>query len=277
VKERDYRILEALEKWGALGLGQIDGAFFRNTAEWSERMRLLFNNIDRRDYWQVAYKRMDTLRKAGFVRLERYINHHQVYLLTSSGHRLLASLGRSVLRGIRPTLPEFFLDHELAVAGVGLLLEERLGRRVLSNRQLYAVNYRKRRRGEPAPIYPDIWVVAPRPCVVEIELSLKSPRRYEALFDQYRRRLPSGARLLYLTGSRIKNTIFNHGREQRMPFLYAAALEDFRAGWERCVFEGTVRDATFQFAELTAAVEADRTGRGNGEEVAENPRAGSLP
>lgn len=252
LKERDYRILEALEKWGALGLGQIDGAFFRSTADWSERMRLLFNEIDRRDYWQGAYKRMDLLRKAGLVRLERYINHHQVYLLTSAGHRLLASLGRSVLRGIRPSLPETFVDHELAVAAIGLLLEESLGRRVLSNRQLYAVNYRKRRRGEPAPFYPDIWVVAQPPCVVEVELSLKSPRRYAALFEQYRRRLPYDSRLLYLTAPRLKDTILAHGITQRMPTLYAATLGEFREGRERCVFKGTVRDARFQFADLAA-------------------------
>ncbi len=252
LKERDYRILEALEKWGALGLGQIDGAFFRCTAEWPERMRLLFNEIDRKDYWQGAYKRMDMLRKAGLVKLERYINHHQVYLLTGQGHRLLASLGRSVLRGIRPTLPETFVDHELAVAGVGLLLEEQFGRRVLSNRQLYAVNYRKRKRGEPKPIYPDIWVVAKPPCVVEVELSLKSPRRYQDLFDMYRRRLPYESSLLYLTGARLKDVILRHGREQRMPFLFAATLEEFRAGRERCTFEGTVRNATFQFSKLPA-------------------------
>jgi len=231
--------------------------FFRSTADWPERGRLLFNEIDRKDYWQGAYKRMDMLRKAGLVKLERYLNHHQIYLVTSAGHRLLASSGRSVLRGIRPTLPEYFVDHELAVAGVGLLLEEQLGRKVLSNRQLYAVNYRKRRRGEPAPFYPDIWLVAQPPCVVEVELSLKSPRRYEALFDQYRRRLPYGARLLYLTGPRIKDMLLQHGREQRLPNLYAATLEDFRAGRERCVFEGTVRDARFQFTELTAP---ERTG-----------------
>jgi hypothetical protein len=242
--------LEALEKWGALGLGQIDGMFFRNSVEASEKMRLLFNEIGRRDYWQGAYKRMDMLRKAGLVKLERYINHHQIYLLTSAGHRLLASFGRSILRGIRPTLPEYFVEHELAVAGVGLLLEERLGQKVLSNRQLFAVNYRKRRRGEPTPFYPDIWVAAQPPCVVEIELNLKSPRRYEFLFEQYRRRLPYDARVLYLTGPRFKDTLLDHGRKQRLPTLYAATLDEFRAARERCVFEGTVVDRSFQFAEL---------------------------
>ncbi len=267
LQERDYRILEALEKWGALGLGQIDGAYFRNTEDMDERMRLMFNEIDRRDYWQGAYKRMDMLRKAGLVRLERYLNHHQVYLITGEGHRLLAGLGRSALRGIRPTLPEYFVEHELAVAAVGLLLEERLGRKVLSNRQLYAVNYRKRRRGEPAPFYPDIWVAAQPPCVVEIELNLKSPRRYEALFDQYRSRLPHGTRVLYLTASALKDALLEKGREQRLPTLYAATLEEFRAARERCAFECTVRARSFQFAELEVPAQAPEAAAARSEAV----------
>lgn len=253
LKERDYRVLEALEKWGALGLGQIDGAFFRTSGDWPERMRLLFNEIDRRDYWQGAYKRMDVLRKAGLVKLERYINHHQTYLLARAGHRLLGSLGRSVLRGIRPTLPETFVDHELAVAGVGLLLEQSLGRRVLSHRHLYATNFRTRRRGERAPVLPDIWVAGPAPCVLEVELSLKSPRRYATLFEEYRRRLPHGARLLYLTAARLKETILLHGRAQRMPNLFVASLEDFRALRECCAFEGTIPNRTFRIADLMTA------------------------
>lgn len=249
-KERDYRILEALERWGALGLGQIDGAFFRVSVDAAERMRLLFNEIDRRDYWQGAYKRMDMLRRAELVKLERYINHHQVYLLSTAGHRLLAGMGRSVLRGIRPALPETFVNHELAVSAIGLLLEEKLGRRVLSHRHLYAANFRKRRRGERAPLLPDIWIADAAACAVEVELSLKSPRRYKSLFEEYRRSLPAGTRLLYLTGSRLKDMILRHGREQRMPNLFAASLEDFRAEPESCAFECTIPGRTFQLHQL---------------------------
>ena len=109
-KERDFKVLEALEKWGALGLGTIDGAFFRRTGAWPERMRLMFNEIDRRDYWQGAYKRMDMMRKLGLVKLQSYINHHQTYLLTPEGHRLLKRRGRSNLMGIRPAMPETFVE-----------------------------------------------------------------------------------------------------------------------------------------------------------------------
>jgi len=203
-KERDFKVLEALEKWGALGLGQIDGAFFRTTADWPERMRLMFNEIDRKDYWHGAYKRMDLLKKAGLVKLESYLNHHQTYLLTAEGHRLLQRSGRSFLMGIRPTLPETYVDHELAVAGVGLILEMTFGRRLLSHRQLYASRTWKQRgraRLSHKMLLPDMWIVdQERPCAVEVELTQKSEKRYRSLWDEYRARMPHGGVVLYLTG-----------------------------------------------------------------------------
>lgn len=250
-KERDFKVLEALEKWGALGLGTIDGAFFRRTAAWPERMRLMFNEIDRRDYWHGAYKRMDMMRKQGLVKLESYINHHQTYLLTSEGHRLLKSRGRSILMGIRPALPETFVDHELTVAAVGLILEESSGKRIISHRELYAAydwRARRRSRSSKGPLLPDLWIVdKERPCAVEVELCQKSWRRYANLWEEYRHKLPRGGVLLYLTGwPRLKDTLLTQGIRQRLPNLYAASLQDFRAAREHCVFEGTVLNATLQ-------------------------------
>ena len=250
-KERDFKVLEALEKWGALGLGTIDGAFFRREVAWPERMRLMFNEIDRRDYWHGAYKRMDMMRKQGLVKLESYINHHQTYLLTREGHRLLQSRGRSNLMGIRPALPEAFVGHELTVAAVGLILEESSSKRIVSHRELYAAHdwqARRRSRSDKGPLLPDLWIVdKERPCAVEVELCQKSIRRYENLWEEYRHRLPRGGVLLYLTGwPRLKETLLAQGRRQRLPNLYAASLQDFRAARERCVFEGTVLNATLQ-------------------------------
>lgn len=239
--ERDFKVLEALEKWGALGLGTVDGAFFRTGADWPERMRLLFNEIDRRDYWHGAYKRMDVLRKQGWVKLESYINHHQTYLLTPEGHRLLKSEGRSVLLGIRPKMPEAFVDHELAVAAVGLILEETFDRRVMSHRQLYAMHdwrERRRTRREGRPLIPDLWIVdKERPCAVEVELCQKSERRYAGLWEDYRHKMPKGGVLLYLTGWKgLRDTLFKKANDWRFPILYGATLADFRAARERCVF-----------------------------------------
>lgn len=239
--ERDFKVLEALEKWGALGLGTVDGAFFRTEADWPERMRLLFNEIDRRDYWHGAYKRMDLLRKEGWVKLESYINHHQTYLITPAGHRLLKSEGRSILMGIRPVLPEAFVDHELTVAAVGLILAETSGKRVISHRELYAAHdWRERRRSrlEVKPLLPDLWIVdKERPCAVEVELVQKSERRYAGLWEDYRRKMPDGGLVLYLTGWKgLRDTLFKRANERQFPLLYGATLRDFRAARERCVF-----------------------------------------
>lgn len=258
LKERDFKVLESLEKWGALGLGQIDAAYFRKTADWKERMRLMFGEIDRRDYWHGAYKRMDMMRKQGLVKLESYINHHQTYLLTPEGHRLLKSRGRSNLMGIRPALPEAFVDHELTVAAVGLILEESSGKRIISHRELYAAHdWRARRRSrlDKGPLLPDLWIVdKERPCAVEVELCQKTGRRYEILWEEYRRKLPRGGALLYLTGwPRLKDTLLAQGRRQRLPNLYGASLQDFRAAREHCAFEGTVRGDTLQIVKTAPA------------------------
>ncbi|MFI5346604.1 MAG: hypothetical protein ACHQ51_09545 [Elusimicrobiota bacterium] len=245
--ERDYKVLEALEKWGALGLGQVDGAFFRRPEDPEERMRLMFNEIGRSDYWRGAYKRMDALRKLGLVTLQRYVNHHQTYLLTAAGHALIRAKGRALLGGRRPTLPETFVDHELAVAGVGLILEETLGRKIISHRQLYASRDHNRRRRVESLI-PDLWIAdQERPCAVEVELCQKSELRYR-LWGEYRDRLPTGGRVLYLTGwPRLKQTLLNLAADMRYPDLYAASLQEFRAARERCVFTSATEE-TFQIA-----------------------------
>lgn len=239
LRERDFKILEALAKWGALGLGQIDAAFFRRPEDWQERMRLYFNEIDRRDYWHGAYKRMEQLRQSGLVRLERYINHHQTYLLTAAGHRLLYSWGRRlVTTSFRPVLQEAYVNHELAVAAVGLVLEETSGKEILSHRQLYETRARRQRRQPKSLIQPDLWIVdQERPCAVEVELCQKSERRYRDLWEEYRRKMPDGGKVLYLTGwDNLRDTLLKLANAERLPILYAASLGDFRAARERCVF-----------------------------------------
>lgn len=236
--ERDYRVLEALEKWGALGLGQIDAAFYRRPEEAGERMRLYFNEIDRRDYWFGAYKRMDMLRRLKLVRIEQYINHHQTYLLTTAGHRMLKSLGRSALMTFRPTMPEMYLEHELTVAGIGLILEETLGRRILSNRQLYETRKRDGRPARKSLVMPDMWISdKQRPCAVEVELCQKSAGRYKELWGEYRRYMPQGGRVLYVTGwESLGDILLRIATEERFPLLHVASLKEFKAMGERCRF-----------------------------------------
>ena len=67
--DRDYEVLAALEKWGVLGMGQLDGLFFRKGIPPEERTRLLFNEVRRSDYWLGAYKRLGRLQDEGYIRL----------------------------------------------------------------------------------------------------------------------------------------------------------------------------------------------------------------
>ena len=82
LEERDIQVLLALEKWGVLGLGQLDGMLFRRLAEPEERVRLFFNELEREDYWQGAYKRLRQLEIRGLIRKGVYVNQRQVFLLT---------------------------------------------------------------------------------------------------------------------------------------------------------------------------------------------------
>lgn len=73
--KRDVGILEALEKWGVMGLGQVDGFLFRTEIPEVERVRLFFNELKREDHWGGAYKRLRALVNAGLIRTFRPTNY----------------------------------------------------------------------------------------------------------------------------------------------------------------------------------------------------------
>ena len=69
LQERDFEVLAALERWGVMGLGQIDGMLFHKEVSAEEQARLYFNGVRREDYWGRAYKRLSGLEKSGLVRV----------------------------------------------------------------------------------------------------------------------------------------------------------------------------------------------------------------
>jgi len=239
LEERDVQVLLALEKWGVLGWGQLDGMLFRRKAGPEERTRLFFNEIERKDYWQGAYKRLRRLEIRGFIRQEIYVNQKKVFLLTGLGHKVLRMLWRNRMRRPLLVLSERLIKHELKVSTVGLMLTEFLGREVTVERERFAASrydYRDYQRGI---FMPDLWVMngdAPR--ALEIELEPKSKKRYEKLWNHYRVILPPKAMVLYLTG-------WPHGAEWIMKqsykfghhyFIFAASLDDFRQSLGQCGF-----------------------------------------
>ena len=104
------------------------------------------------------------------------------------------------------------------------------------------------------------WIESPEPKAIEVELTQKSRRRYETIFDAYRRR-PRTAAVLYLTGwPGGAAMILKNAREQRAPFVYACALDEFRRTAGRCVFRGAVEgrcDASLKLLAVTALTSYD--------------------
>ena len=190
--KRDVAVLEALEKWGVMGLGQLDGFLFRTGAAEAERARLFFNDLRREDYWGGAYKRLRTLEEAGLVKTLRAVNYCQVYMLTGRGHACLREHGRASYTHPIRGVGEPYLRHEIAVCAVGLVMTEFLGLEVQATRHIWE-NLRRRtvlRRGAPKQIFPDLlakdafneWHS------IEVELTAKSRERYRELLDKREQR-----------------------------------------------------------------------------------------
>lgn len=242
LEERDYAVLFALEKWGVLGQGQLDGLAFRRDISPLERVRLFFNDTKRRDYWLGAYKRLWKLEKAGFVRSEtRQIGQRKVYFLTGKGHQRLRWEGKAAMVRYRKGLASIWLRHELAVNAVGLIVSELLGFEITTARERYARNRIPfRKLAEYRLTMSDLWIPdAAQPKVIEVELGQKSEKRYEEIWAAYRRDLPKGSVLLYLVGwPRGVECLLKHARRYGHPYIYAAHLRDFRRYLGRCPFTG---------------------------------------
>lgn len=238
--KRDVEILAALEKWGVMGLGQVDGFLFRTGLPEAERVRLFFNDLKREDHWGGAYKRLRALVNAGLIRTFRPTNYWQVYMLTGRGHEQLRTHQQArfphPIRGVG----EAYLRHEITVCGVGLVLTELLGLKVQTARQAWE---ELRRRGLVRPGFsklalPDLLVfnTGREHHALEVELTAKSRKRYQEMFHSRARR-SWGGMILYLTGWPTGLEHIVHLAEKaQSSSIYAASLANFRADPRRCEY-----------------------------------------
>ncbi|MBI5630074.1 MAG: hypothetical protein HY921_04230 [Elusimicrobia bacterium] len=184
LRERDLEILSALEKWGVLGLAQLDGLAFKEDAPAEERVRLFFNGMDRRMYTLACYKRLRGLERAGLIRAHSYLNHPRIYGLAERGHRLLLERGRAKLLGFRRGISETLLTHELTVNAVGLMIEQFLGLLARPEHERKVRSADPQAKGKPVrATVSDLWIPDqehPRP--IEVELSQKAEARYKELW-----------------------------------------------------------------------------------------------
>lgn len=242
LRERDLEILSALEKWGVLGLAQMDGLVFRKAASAEERAGLFFNDAERRMYTLACYKRLRDLELGGFVRSHSYINHRRVFGLTDRGHGLLLERGHAKLLGFRRRMSEALLTHELTVNAVGLIIEQLLGIRVRPELERRIRPADPLATGRPVRAsVSDLWIPdKASPKAIEVELTQKSELRYKELWQNYRSAFPYGAEVLYLVGwpdgvgciRRLASKLEKAGGSM----IYVARLRTFRESLGTCAF-----------------------------------------
>lgn len=241
---RDLKVLSALEVWGVLGIGQLHGVASLAAPD-EEKVRLFFNEPERTRYATSLSKRLRKLAAAGYMRGHSFINHHKMFTLAERGHKLLQRRGLARLPGYRDSIEEYLVDHEVTTAAVGLVMSELLGLTVRTERERFQWISKGGRGPAPERGISDLWIVdRVQPKAVEVEMHQKSETRYGDIFESYRRKMPDGGAVLYLTSwpSGVR-CILSHAQTFRAPFVYACSLEDFRRAAGRAPFESaTVED-----------------------------------
>lgn len=237
---RDLELLRELERWGVLGLGQIDGLVFHKELPESERARLFFNEHSHKLYRLSGYKRLQDLKESGHVAAHFYRDFPMVFTLANRGHRALKKEKLAQLPGFRRSASGQLVEHEITVNAVGLVLSKLRGLAVRTIRERTEWN----RRGgwghtTSAVNIPDLWISDDRqPKAVEIELTQKAAGRYPPIWEVYRLRLrETRALVLYLTGWPGGPEFLRRQAGGRgLDFIYACALADFRSSAGRSAF-----------------------------------------
>ena len=241
VGDRTVRILRELEKWGILGVGQIEGLLFPERLSETERMNLFFNSKFQGEYTGASYKAVKVLEELGLIEGQHYTNMPRLYNLTKDGHRVLEDLGLTALQEIRGPLMDSLVKHEVLVTGIGLVISECLRQPVSTEfeRQVRSRGATLDQGRESFPL-PDLWVAdAGQPKAIEVERTQKSAARYRKLWTFYRDNLPGSSVVLYITAfSNGPRLLLSRARKLMADFIYFCGLEEFQAGLGGCAFVG---------------------------------------
>lgn len=246
----DYKMLSAIEVWGLLTLGQIIGLRLPVGAPEQEKTRLFFNEMDPKDYNRWGRFRANELREAGYIRQVSYGNSPSVFLLTLKGRAALEAKGLRKLKKMRWNISHTKLDHEVAVASVGLVLKESLGLAVRVDRVPYAAETASTKRKGIA--VPDLSVdtsVGGR--AVEIERTQKHWVDLHEKWPAFRKARPKTP-LLYLTDFKFgRKFLLAQAAKLRADYVYVCGLEDFKRSCGRSGFLN-YRTESLSLAEETA-------------------------
>ena len=236
---RDYKVLQALEKWGVLGLGQLYGITVEMGADIPTRVGRFFNETARRDYGRWLAQRLTALAKGGLIQDHYFLNHPKIFTLDEAGHAKLQSESKAALTGFRGSISGELVNHEVHVAAVGLVLTEIFHLTARTERERYVWTSNRGRRPAPVRAVSDLWIPDTQPKAIEVELTQKSESRYREIWEAYALRLPDNAVVLYFTGwpDGVRR-ILHLARQFRAPFIFACDLRAFRDSYGTAPFLG---------------------------------------
>lgn len=228
---RDLALFQALERWGVLGLGQIDALIFHTGLDEATRCALFFNEYGEALYRLSAYKRLSDLLASGHITKHHYRDFPMVFTLADKAHRELRGAGKARLPGFRRSISGHLVEHEVMVNGVGLALSQLQGLPVRTIRERLDWNPRGGwSHNTSRATIPDLWVAEPNsPKAIEIELHQKAGGLYTDLWNSYRRALPPNAAVLYLTDwPNGPDFILRHAERHSCRFVFVSDLDGFR-------------------------------------------------
>jgi len=248
---RDLKVLAALEKWGVLGIGQAVGLDCEGTPSKTTQVERFFNHMERADYKLGMPRRLHVLEEHGYIRGHFFLRQPKAFTLTERGFNALRDERQEYRPEVRDFVSEAIIRHELKVTGVGLVFAEVLGLAARRQHPQAVWAHAGGRRRLVVEGAADLWIDSPsQPKAVEVELTQKSKRRYAEIFESYRRRLPRNGVVLYLTGwPGGAAVILKNARDQRAPFVYACALDEFRQAAGRGAFRGAVEGRSVVLAD----------------------------
>lgn len=240
IGRKGLSVLRVLEKWGLLGLAQLDGLVFHKGMEPAERSGLFFNSKFQDEFRGASYKVMRRLEKAGLVTVHYCANVPRVYTLTADGYRSLKRRDLAKLPDFRACIADSLVQHELLANGIGLVLSEILGLSVSIELERYLLSRGAQSTSwEDIPL-PDLWVSdRGQPKAIEVERTQKSAKRYKKLWATYRDDFPPNTVVLYVAafpnGAKL---LLARARKLLADFIYVCSLEEFKASLGRCPFIG---------------------------------------
>ena len=224
LKEREYEVLLELDKWGVLGIGQLEGMLFWKGSDTAERVRLLFNEYGRDAYDRYGYKRLVKLEGAGYVRIITERGQERIYTLSRQGKTALNEVRMSGKADMRRTWADGIVHAYVRWNGVGVTLARLLGAGVRSRHQLAtAARAKGLHEAQIQSRIPDLMIDGPVPMAMLV-------RRYID-WEKESKRWLSGERCfwLYLASSELwRDAVVHHAKSEGADDVFAAEESEFR-------------------------------------------------